>query len=215
MIIILIISIFIGIIACNIMYSLYCLDKDSIKMPKCAIFCGRTSIIFYVLITLLNIGIYILHSKDINIFEIVYTYAIVFFTVGMSSIDIKLKLLPTKLIKISLLVWLGISAIYLIYSFDIATEYLLRCLLGCAFGFITFMLTYIVSGKKLGGGDVRLATIMGLFLNSDRILVALLFGTLISALYSLIMMILKKLNPKDSIPLCPFLCVGTVISLLA
>lgn len=215
MIVTLVISILVGIMLCNIMYNLYCTNNKDNSILKSLIYCGKISFVFYFLVILSNCIICMLHINDMNIFETIYSYVIISFTIGMSSIDIKLKLLPTKLIKIFVLVWFGISSVYLIYSLDIATQYIFKCLLGALFGFITFMFTYIVSGKKLGGGDIRLATIMGLFLTSDRILVALLFGTLMSALYSLIMMILKKLKPKDSIPLCPFLCVGTIISLLS
>ena len=71
---------------------------------------------------------------------------------------------------------------------------------------------YIISRKGLGGGDVKLMGVASLYLGYDGALSALLYGSVLSALTAVILTVMKKMTPKDSIPLVPFLYIGILIT---
>ena len=65
-----------------------------------------------------------------------------------------------------------------------------------------------------GGGDVKLAFVMGLYLTGERIMGALFYGTVLCCIYSIVQLIRKKLTLKNGVPMTPFLFLGTFITLL-
>lgn len=79
-----------------------------------------------------------------------------------------------------------------------------------------FLLMYLVSilGKKmfkkeaLGGGDIKLAFLMGLTLNFQLGLIALIFASFLALPYALAQVYLNK---KNELPYGPFLIASTVI----
>jgi Type II secretory pathway, prepilin signal peptidase PulO and related peptidases len=66
----------------------------------------------------------------------------------------------------------------------------------------------------IGGGDFRIAVIMGLALGPIAGLLAVLLGYLFGAVASLPLVALTAKSGKSMIPLGPFLALGTVIALL-
>ncbi len=66
----------------------------------------------------------------------------------------------------------------------------------------------------IGGADLKLMAIMGWMLGFYEALMGLLIGVIAASLYSLIMLIQKKVTIKTFIPFMPFLCAGFFISLL-
>ena len=74
------------------------------------------------------------------------------------------------------------------------------------------LLVYFVSRKGLGGGDVKLMTVAGLYLGYDGALSALLYGSVLAALSALVLILGKKMTAKDTIPLVPFLYVGILLT---
>jgi len=73
-----------------------------------------------------------------------------------------------------------------------------------------FLLLFVISkGKWIGGGDVRLGVMMGVWLGWPDILTALFFAYIIGALAAVPLLLLKKKNLKSAIPFGTFLAVGT------
>ena len=81
-------------------------------------------------------------------------------------------------------------------------------------GFLIFFLARIFSRKSVGMGDVKLAAVLGWYLGGSLIWFDIVVSLSLAALYSIVQLILKKLNMKDSIPLAPFFSVGTILILL-
>ena len=87
--------------------------------------------------------------------------------------------------------------------------------LGLAFCFIPFLICNIISGNKIGMGDVKLVSAFGFVLG--------VYGGFVSAVIGLTVMVLsvsayQKLKKQDlknkAIPLAPFLCGGFALILL-
>ncbi|MDD4477200.1 MAG: prepilin peptidase [Patescibacteria group bacterium] len=74
-----------------------------------------------------------------------------------------------------------------------------------------FLAQYVVSrGKWIGGGDVRLGTMMGAWLGWPNILAALFFAYLSGAVAGLFLLAFKKKNLRAEIPFGTFLAAGTL-----
>lgn len=65
----------------------------------------------------------------------------------------------------------------------------------------------------IGGGDLRLAFIMGLLLGLKQGVVALFIAYIIGATVSIVLIALKQKNRKSMVPFGPFLAIGTFIAL--
>ncbi|MBQ1281695.1 MAG: hypothetical protein IIY16_05580, partial [Oscillospiraceae bacterium] len=90
-------------------------------------------------------------------------------------------------------------------------------LTGCAGALIAgavFFLCYLISGRQLGGGDVKLSLVMGLYLTGARVMGAVTYGVVLCCIYTVINLLLKRISMKDGIPLVPFLYLGTLLVLL-
>ncbi len=65
-------------------------------------------------------------------------------------------------------------------------------------------------GRGMGGGDVKLAFLMGLILGWPKILAALFLAFTAGAICGIILVIIKKKTLKSEVPFGPFLVAGTI-----
>jgi len=130
-----------------------------------------------------------------------------------SVIDIKTKTIPNMLVLAMLAGWVLVIVPHLFINTDSTINLLWDSLLGFAVCAAMFLIIYIISRKGLGGGDVKFMAVAGLYLGLSGVLPATLYGTILAALAGLILIILKKIGRKDSIPLVPFLYIGILITL--
>lgn len=79
-------------------------------------------------------------------------------------------------------------------------------------GLFFWLLIIITKGKGMGGGDVKLAVLIGLFNGFPINIVAIILAFVSGAIYSGIMMAFGKKGMKDAIPFGPFLILGSVIA---
>ncbi len=78
-----------------------------------------------------------------------------------------------------------------------------------------FLLIAIISRGGMGGGDIKLAAMMGAFLSWPGVAVALLLAFTLGASGGLVLMGLRKRTRKDPVPFGPSLALGGVIALFA
>ena len=126
--------------------------------------------------------------------------------------DIKEKRIPNKLVLALLISWLLVLLPQFLLRREVAVQLMLYGGLGFLINGVLLLLVYYISRKALGGGDVKLMTVAGLFLGPP-ILNAMLYGSVIAAIVSIVLILTKKMNKKDSIPLIPFLYAGIVITM--
>ena len=75
-------------------------------------------------------------------------------------------------------------------------------------------ITALATNDDIGGGDVKLVAVSGLYLGFPGIMYATLYGFGLAALISLVLIKLNKLNKKDYIPLGPFISLGIIIQII-
>ena len=129
-----------------------------------------------------------------------------------ARIDWKEKRVPNRLVIWFAVAWFLILAPLALYDPDVALAIGISGIVGFFIASVVLLTVYIISRKGLGGGDVKLMGVASLYLGYDGALSALLYGSVLSALTAVILTVMKKMTPKDSIPLVPFLYIGILIT---
>lgn len=137
---------------------------------------------------------------------IISSFIVIFFT------DLKYGIIPDKIIFPAI----AVSFLYLIFN----TKYPILNHLLSGFGALLFFLLisfifYAITKKQgMGGGDMKLSLLLGLFLGFPGIVISLYLAFLTGGILSIILIIWKKKAfLKDALPFGPFLIIGTLISL--
>lgn len=98
------------------------------------------------------------------------------------------------------------------------TESLLRSLTGILVGggalfLISWLYEKLRHQEGIGGGDVKLAAMLGAFFGWKGVFAVLLFGSLFGSLIGLFLMILYRKGARFAIPFGPFLAAGALLHL--
>ena len=131
------------------------------------------------------------------------------FLVVLGFIDSKRTLIPNQL----LIMMLVARAMLLIGEIGAEPAWWKECLKsafgGLGLGLVIFLAAWFLSRKSIGMGDVKLAAVIGWYLGGS-----LIWCLSLSAIFSIVQLLRKKLTMKDSIPLAPFFSVGTILILI-
>ncbi len=96
----------------------------------------------------------------------------------------------------------------------VARTDLMAVIIGGAFGLSIFLAAAWLRPGDLGGGDVKLATLIGLIFAFPLGLWALFIGIVAGGLAAIGLLMTRRLTAKSHIPYAPFLCLGALIALL-
>lgn len=190
--------------------------KDSgIKIKSAILNNKKFAVITTVSFLVISIAACIFTQKAKASYEPMLRWLILIFGVYIISyIDYREHLILNRLI-IGLLV---IRLCFLIYETIIAFENIKLVLippaLGALIGGMIILVALLISRKGIGMGDVKLFTIIGLYVGSSYIVPTLFLSILFSALAGIFLLVSKKAKMKDSIPMAPFALAGTVASFI-
>ncbi|MCL4424973.1 MAG: prepilin peptidase [Firmicutes bacterium] len=90
-----------------------------------------------------------------------------------------------------------------------------QALLGLVAGGGLLLVVATLSWGGMGGGDVKLAGVLGFYLGWPLVLLALLLAFVAGALIGLFLLATRIKGRRDFIPFGPFLALGAIITLLA
>lgn len=90
---------------------------------------------------------------------------------------------------------------------------LISSALGMLLGGGMFLLAHFISRGGVGMGDVKLFGVIGCYAGAGTIMPLSFLTIMISAIYSIVMLLLKKLKLKEEIPFAPFVLIGTIVTL--
>lgn len=125
----------------------------------------------------------------------------------ISFIDIDHYRIPNPLI----LIGLGAGILFQIF---IPFQPFINSLLGFVTGGGVLFLIALLSRGGMGGGDIKLGALIGLFLGWKWMLLSLFLSAFLASAAGVSLMIMRKKSRKDPIPFGPFLSLGVFISLL-
>lgn len=78
--------------------------------------------------------------------------------------------------------------------------------------FLLLFLFMVGSGNKLGGGDVKLYSVIGLTIGAWKALASIFFASTVALIVAVPLLITKKIDRKFQIPFVPFIWVGVLLS---
>ena len=139
--------------------------------------------------------------------KLLYLVVACSFFLLITIIDLKYRLV------LNVLVYPAAVLALLIHSLPPGRD-TLTALLGGAVGLSPFLLAALLKPDGIGGGDVKLAALIGLWVGFPHVLWALTLGILAGAVTTLGLLLTRHWNLTSHIPYAPFLCLGTVLSLL-
>lgn len=150
-------------------------------------------------------------------FSVVFYLMLFSLLLASAVIDLKTGLLPDILTLPTILVavpYLLISSFGIRYlTFFQASYIIVRHLLtALGTGLFFYLIVKLTRGRGMGGGDVKLAFLMGLVLGFPKIVIALYAAFLTGAVVSLILVVLGKKKFGQTIPFGPFLVLGIYLA---
>lgn len=127
--------------------------------------------------------------------------------------DAREKAVSNRTVLALLVCWLLTMLPQMAVNINMGLNRLTDAFAGFLTGSILFLLVYLISRNGLGGGDVKFMAAAGLYLGVNRVLPAILYGSILAALFGLALILLKKIDRKGTIPLIPFLYVGMLLAI--
>lgn len=169
-------------------------------------YCGNSISVCYplveILCALLFIGVYLRWSLTMTTLS-GCIFAVIL--LGAAFIDIDHGIIPDRLTYPGIIIGLLLS---------FGTLGFLQALYGTlAFGGLMFAIAVISKGG-MGGGDVKLAAVIGAFTGVTGSAVTLLMASLLGAIFGLGVMAVKKTGRKTPIKFGPFLAMSAYIAFL-
>ena len=197
-------SIIIGFLSNFIIY-MYCKDDFSIKnLFSLNALKNKLSVS---LVVLLNIISYILVNYTFGLSIYTVFYCLIFsILICLSVIDVKIGIVPDTL---NILIFI-ISILFII----ITKQNIVYHIVGFFLISLPFLLIAILT-QGIGGGDIKLFAVTGLFLGSIHIFLAMFFCCFIASIVGVTLKYINKIkliNNRPSIPLVPFISIGVIIS---
>lgn len=171
----------------------YCSEEISIRYPVVELLTG---LIFFIIFYKFDLSIKALSYIFLSTVLIVITF-----------IDIEHKIIPNKLILTG--IFGGIMFRIFMYSYGFM-DYIIGFLLG---GGILLLIS-LLSGGEMGGGDIKLMALIGLFVGWKLTATTLFFSVIIGALEGIILIVLRIKTKKDYIPFSPSISIAWFISIL-
>lgn len=135
-------------------------------------------------------------------------YALIFcFLLIIAEVDLKYRLV------LNVLTYPAMATV-VIGQLLAARHSVLSMLLGGGLAFGIFFLTMRLRPGDLGGGDVKLGTLLGLAFGFPGVLWALLAGAGSGAIVAIVLSLRRRTDDKFYFPYAPFLCFGAMVALL-
>lgn len=160
------------------------------------------------------ITFYLCYIKYLNMHFLMHLMALII-TVSLAVItilDIRKQWVPNFAILLLLGIWAFLFGACALVELRTCVSLLGTSIIGGIVAGAIFLLCYFLSKRQLGAGDVKLVFAMGLYLTGNRIMGAILYGTIFCCIYSVVQLLRKKIGTKDAVPLVPFLFLGTIFT---
>ena len=126
--------------------------------------------------------------------------------VVVSLIDLKYYIIPDRMIIFSLACGILLNLLARDLSF-------LSAILGLAAAAAFLLAPALIYRGGMGGGDIKLAAVIGFFLGWPNGLLAVFLGCLLAALIGIVLVLTRLKGRKDAIPFGPYLAVGTMLAM--
>lgn len=129
-------------------------------------------------------------------------------------VDFRWKIIPNVLIVVGVTFRIIIYVVEYMVQRETFIPQIKTDLIGFALGFGVFLLASLLSQGALGFGDVKIFGVIGLLSGAICTYATMIFCLLVSTIVSIILLVTKKRNKKDSIPFGPCIFIGYWVALI-
>ncbi|WP_024833970.1 prepilin peptidase [Ruminiclostridium josui] len=119
--------------------------------------------------------------------------------------DINSMTIPVKITVPAILTGVGIMAL---------TGRILEGMAALTISFIIMKLLAVISRNQIGGGDVAIMTVTGLYTGISTLISILFTSVTLAGIFSAIFIVSRKAHKKMEIPFAPFILSATVLLIL-
>ena len=159
-----------------------------------------------------------MYEREFQMYEQLFVLLmLVLMLYGMSifcMIDYWERIVPNRILLLWLMLWIICMGAYGMYDMNAMLNHMFGVVLGLIFCMLSFGFCYLISKGSMGAGDVKLSIIMGIYMTGEYVVGAVLYGCILSAIFSLFMLATKKMTRKTHIPFVPFLYLGVIVRYL-
>ncbi len=213
----------------------YCGEKINLRYPIVEILSACLFIGFYLIfgISYFYFKFVLLFSALLVVFFVDLSEKIIpdLISIPFTLIGIILSTFETFIPKLTTLIWQNANLYSSISSLSKVKSQvgllsnnnnklpIINSLLGIAIGYFILLLIaylgkYFLKKEAMGGGDVKLAGMLGSFLGWKLNCISLYFSFLIGGSVAIVLLIIKKKNLKDQIAFGPAIILGALLSIL-
>ena len=154
-----------------------------------------------------GLGLLALYYKFGLGFEGLAAAVLFFLLLAVIFIDLDFLIIPNRIVLIGLLLGIPLTLAQSLPVF-------ISGLLGLMVGGGLLLLTAVVSRGGMGGGDIKLAAVIGLYVGWPQILLVLFLSFLLGSIVGLILVARGRKKMKEAVPFGPFLAVASYLVLL-
>lgn len=152
---------------------------------------------------------------DLSVMFVLASIAIMIY-ICIAFIDIKHYIIPDSLNII--LGIIGIASLFFKMEHGSITIDWIDRLIGLGVGFLLLLIFVlfekILKKEVIGGGDVKLIIVTGLFLGWQLLLLGIFIGSIVACIVEIPLSFNKSLREEHRLPFGPYLVIGFVVSLL-
>lgn len=195
----------------NILIYMFCQNNFSLKNALKninLIFYSKNIVFLLFFSAICGFFYYYIYSFSNNLLNTIIYCALFSSLLIISFVDLKIYIIPD-----SINIFIFILA--LIYIFFNKLNILYHII-----GFFLISLPFLIIAvltEGIGGGDVKLFAVCGLFLGGAHIFLAMFLSCILASIFGIILKFLNKAkieNNKLAIPLAPYISIGVIISML-
>lgn len=139
--------------------------------------------------------------------ELIKALILTFFLIVITFIDYDHQLILDKV-----LIWFVVTGVGI--NLWLGTTSIMNMLIAAIAGGGLMLIIAIVSRGGMGGGDIKFAASLGLWLGWHLTLLTLFMSFIIGGVAGILLLIFKLKGRKDFIPFGPFIALGAFFSLL-
>lgn len=140
--------------------------------------------------------------------------------IALLIVDLEHGILPNKIVYPGMVVALVVAALGSIFGFEMSSVrdsglglWIVDAAIGGGIGFGLLLIVALISRGGMGGGDVKLAGLIGLVTGFPLVFVAMFLGVVSGGLVAGVLLVTKVKKRKETIPFGPFLALAAVATL--
>jgi leader peptidase (prepilin peptidase)/N-methyltransferase len=134
--------------------------------------------------------------------------------------DLEHNMLPNKIIYPGMVIALILAILGSIFGFGLTGVtvsgfrlWIINAVIGGGIGFVLLLIPALIYRGGMGGGDIKLAGLIGLVTGFPLVFIAMFLAIVSGGLAAAIMVLAKLKRRKDMIPFGPFLCLAAIATL--